>query len=514
MQDHDRATDDESSDPQRATRDLRRASSGSPAGSGRVAAVPAGAIVRAATGAAGRVLAAVCLAALAVGALAAPATAQEQDRDARLDSLEREVERLQERIDRRDTTEVDELRQQLETVLRQIEQMRLGQEVVRADTSVYGLAPAASKVYRVDRGVSIGGYGEVLYENFADEREDGSPSGATDQIDALRGIVYVGYKFNDNVIFNSEIEFEHATTSGGTGSASLEFAYLDYRLDDAFNLRGGLLLPPMGFINEIHEPPTFLGTERPVTESAIIPTTWRENGLGFFGEAGDLEYRAYVINSFDAVGDGDSPASGFSDAGIRGGRQKGGKALAEDMAGVGRVDWAGVRGLRVGTSLFVGETAQNAPDPTDGTGDETIGGSTLIWEGHAEYRARGFDLRGLFAVADVDDVEELNAVHGFTGDESIGEGMVGGYLQAGYDLLHRVETDHQLLPYVRWERVNTQDEVPAGFAADPSNDRTIVSLGAAWKPVPGGIVKADYQIHSDEGDTGVDQFNVALGWLF
>ena len=365
----------------------------------------------------------------------------------------------------------------------------------------------------MDRGVSIGGYGEVLYENFSREREDGEASDATDQVDALRGIVYVGYKFSDKVLFNSEIEVEHGSTSGGTGSVSLEFAYLDYRLSDEFGLRGGLVLPPMGFVNEIHEPPTYLGTERPVTESVIIPSTWRENGVGVFGSTGDVEYRAYLINSFDAVGGGPSPASGFSASGLRGGRQKGAKALAEDVAGVGRLDWTGVPGLMLGSSVFVGQTGQNRDAPA-GAEDETLGARTVIWEGHAQYRARGFDLRGLVAVADLEDAAQLNAVSGFSGMQSVGERMVGGYLQAGYDVLQGAETEHQLLPYVRFERVNTQDEVPDGFAANPANDQRIVSLGAAWKPVPGAVLKADYQIHTNEAETGVDQFNVAIGYLF
>jgi len=433
------------------------------------------------------------LAALAAALLTtAPAAAQEAETEARLDSLEARVAELQERLTATDTTGVEELRRRLEAVLRQIEQMRLGEEVVRADTTgLYGLAPAASKVYRVDRGVSIGGYGEILYENFASEREDGSPAGAEDQIDALRGIVYVGYKFSDELLFNSEIEVEHATTSGGTGSVSLEFAYLDYMLSEDVGVRAGLVLPPMGFVNELHEPPTFLGTERPLTESVIIPSTWRENGIGVFGASGDVEYRAYLINSFDAVGDGSSPAGGFSAGGLRGGRQKGGKAAAEDLAGVGRIDWKGLPGLTLGTSLFLGETAQDAPNPLAAeTGDPEIGARTLIWEGHAQYKARG------------------------TGSESIGERLVGGYVQAGYDVLRRVRTEHQLLPYVRLEKVNTQDEVPTGFSADPANEQTVVSLGAAWKPVPGAILKADYQLRSNEAETGVDQFNVAVGYLF
>src|SRR5690606_5504586 len=118
-----------------------------------------------------------------------------------------------------------------------------------------------------------------------------------------------------------EIEFEHASTGQG-GEVSVEFAYLDYLATPHLGVRAGMVLVPMGFVNELHEPTTFLGTTRPLTESTIIPTTWRENGAGVFGDIGDFSYRAYVINGLDAVGGGSSRAGGFSAAGLRGGRQK------------------------------------------------------------------------------------------------------------------------------------------------------------------------------------------------
>jgi len=409
----------------------------------------------------------------------------------------------------RDTVDLEELERRVEALSRELEEMRLGRDVVLgADTSVLGFGPAASKVYEVRQGVSIGGYGEILYENFDDEREDGLPSGATDQLDALRAIVYVGYKFNDRILFNSELEFEHGST-GQAGSASVEFAYVDYRVSDTFGFRGGLLLSPMGFVNELHEPPVFLGTERPLTESVIIPTTWRENGVGFFGEAAGFSYRAYLMNALDGVGGGSSDAGGYGAGGLRGGRQKGSKALAEDLAGVGRVDYTGVLGLTVGTSVYLGNSAHDRT-----LAGETVDGTTLIWEGHAEYAARGLDLRGLVAVASLDDVAQLNALRGLTGTASIGERLVGGYLQAGYDVFRFLDTEHQLVPFIRWERVNTQSEVPGGFSADPANDQQVVSLGFSWKPIPQVVGKVDYQLRSTEAETGVDQLNVALGYLF
>lgn len=395
----------------------------------------------------------------------------------------------------RDSVRISEMERRMEAMSRELERLSLGRDVVEADTSVQGLGPAASRVYRINQGVSIGGYGEVLYENFTSEAQNGSPAGVGDTFDALRAILYVGYKFNDRLLFNSEIEVEHADEIG------LEFAYLDYRLRDDVGVRAGLLLAPLGFLNELHEPPVFLGTERPVTESRIIPTTWRENGIGLFGGTDVISWRAYLMGSFDGAG--------FGASGLRGGRQKGSRALVEDLGIAARVDYTGTPGVILGGSAFLGETGQGRQV----AGDD-IGGRVLVWDLHADYDARGWDLRGLVAGASVDDVAALNQLNGLTGGDGIGSRMLGWYVQAGYDVLRRGATTHQLIPYLRYERVDTQREVAAGFTADPANDLTVTSLGFAWKPVPQVVAKVGYQIHGNAADTGVDQLNVQLGWLF
>jgi hypothetical protein len=403
-----------------------------------------------------------------------------------------------------DTATVRRLEAQVEAITQELEELRLGRDlVVEADTSLYGFGPAASKVYKVRQGVSLGGYGEVLYENFAGSREDDTPSGASDRLDALRAIVYVGYKFSDKVLFNSELEFEHGSTGEG-GSVSIEFAYLEYRLSPQLGFRGGLLLPPMGFVNEVHEPPAFLGARRPETERQIIPSTWRESGVGIFGGVGDFSYRAYLVNGFEA--------SGFSAGGLRGGRQNGSEASAENFGVVGRFDFTGLPGVTLGTSAYLGNSGQGAPLPSDPTA--TLGAQTLIWEGHAQYKTWGFDLSGLLAISTVDDVSEINAAAGLTGDASVGERLIGWYLQGGYDVLRGTRSGQQLVPYVRYEQLNTQDRVPEGFAADPENDRRFLTLGAMWKPLTNVSLKADYQVISNEADTGINQLNVNLGYLF
>ena len=414
-------------------------------------------------------------------------------------------------LEREDTLAIARQAAQIKALTRQLEAMALGADLVApADTGILGFGPGASKTYKVRQGLSIGGYGEVLYQNFRREGQDGTPSGKADQIDALRGIVYVGYKFNGRFLFNSEIELEHAST-GQAGSASLEFAYLDYRPSDHFGLRAGLLLSPMGFVNELHEPPVFLGATRSVTEQRIIPSTWRENGIGIFGEAAGFSYRAYMMNGLDAVGGSASRASGFSAAGIRGGRQKGSTATAEEFAAVARLDYS-TAGARFGGSVYAGNSGQNqvvASNPA-----QRIGARTVIWEGHAEYRAYGLDFRGLVAGASVDEAALINEARQLSGSASVGERLLGWYVHVGYNLLRHARTDHELIPYVRYERINTQQRVPAGFAPDPANDQELISIGAAWRPIPNVVLKADYVLQRNEADTGVDEVDVALGYLF
>lgn len=462
--------------------------------------------------------AAFVLAAVLISVAAAPAAAQEtQSVDQKIRELERQIEELR--------TQVQELREEggeageaeapsedrlaeierrIDVLAGELERLEIGEAAARADVSELGLGPAASKVYRTGEGLSIGGYGEMLYQAPDSTREDGTPSGRADEIDFLRAIVYFGYKFNDRFLFNSEIEVEHAAVGeDNEGEVSVEFAYLDYLWRPEVNVRAGLVLVPMGFLNELHEPTVFLGARRPDVERVILPTTWRENGFGLFGEVGPVSYRTYVVSGLRG--------EEFSaDEGLREGRQGGSEAIAEDFAWVGRVDYTPVPGLLFGASAYAGNSGQDLVDP-DGRAVEL---GTTILEGHAEWRWRGLELRGLFARAKLDDVSRLNRTLGLTGAASVGEELSGWYLQAGYDVLAPFASERQLIPFARWEEYDTQDRVPAGFRADPANDVESLTLGVAFKPIDQIVVKADYQDYDNGAGTATDQFNVALGYIF
>jgi hypothetical protein len=420
--------------------------------------------------------------------LTIPLFAQEAaDLERRLRELEQKIAQMQGAQPSADLTEI---RRQLEALGQEVEALKTRQTettAVSADTEQYGLGAAASKVYRAPNGVSFGGYGEFLYQNL---------EGRTDTADALRAILYTGYKFSDRVIFNSEVEYEHANTERN-GEVELEFAYLDYLVNPAVNVRAGLLLMPVGITNEMHEPTSFLASRRSQVETRIIPTTWMELGAGVFGEVGRVSYRGYVTTGL--------ASTGFSATGIRSGRQLGSQAKADDLAFVGRLDWQPFEGTTFGASAYTGKSGQEA----------TFGGRVTLVEVHADAKLRGLQLRGLAATGSVDDAAAINAANHLTGTGSVGEEFGGWYVEGGYDVASLV-TDRELsvIPFVRYEELDTQREVPAGFLRNRANDQNILTFGVAIKPIPQTVIKIDWQNVDNAASTGLDQWNIALGYIF
>jgi hypothetical protein len=454
---------------------------------------------------------------LVLALLLAPAVfAQSGSTEERVRDLERQVEQLKAEIAAMksggasaETDRVNELERRLEVLAAEIEKLKIGEAAAAADQSTNGLGPAASKVYRTERGLSIGGYGEIVYQQVdevkedeekavkAGEGEEEEEEQGGDRFDLRRAVVYFGYKWNDRILFNSEVEYEHAGEE-----VPVEFAYLDFLWRPQLNFRAGLLLMPVGFLNELHEPTVFLGANRPDVEQRILPTTWEEGGFGLFGAAGPFTYRTYIVNGLNAAG--------FTDDGLRGGRQGGSEAKAEDLAWVGRLDYTGLPGLLAGGSVYTGKAGQGIETASG----RKLGVRTTIAEGHLEWRWRGLEFRALGARAELNDVAALNAALDLEGDESIGEKLKGYYLQLGYDLLAGRAAGKALIPYARWESLNTQDAVPAGFSANPDTDIQTLTLGVAYKPIEQLVLKVDYQNVDNEAGTGADRFNVLLGYVF
>lgn len=422
------------------------------------------------------------------------------------ESLKAEMKLLKSRL-KQFEARLAESDRKTEVLAEEVEETRLGSILPeKAELkSQWGLGPAASSVYGVKKGLSIGSYGEAIYRNFVSEK--GSKK---DQTDFLRAVAYLGYRFNDWLVFNSEIELEHGSTDdiGGEsgskdGSVSVEFAYLDFMIDEAFNPRVGMMLVPMGLLNEMHESPFFHGVLRPEVEQRIIPTTWRENGIGFFGKLGeDLEYRTYLLNGLRA--------SRFSSSGIRSGRQKGNRALMEDVAWTGRLDYtpSEVPGLLLGGSFWWGNSGQDE----DFSG-ETPSVTTTIVDVHAQYHYKQLELRALVVQSFIDDTELLNAEL----DDVIGDEQEGWYAEVAYDIVPLLGGDcgHYLAPFFRYEAFNTHAGVEDGFVADPTLDKTVYTVGVTFKPVPQVSLKLDYRSIDNSGaDTSADEVAFGMGYAF
>ena len=402
-----------------------------------------------------------------------------------------------------DASNVKNLERKTDVLSQEVEKLRTNLAIPEEAKykSMYGLGPAASKIYQVGKGLSIGGYGEANYQALVSDKAEGDRNNA----DMERFVLYTGYKFTDDILFNSEIEFEHATTGEGSeekGEISVEFAALDFFIDPIANVRAGLVLMPMGFINQIHEPPFFFGNNRPEVERRIIPATWREMGVGVFGQiTPELTYTTYLVNGLNA--------EEFSSNGIRDGRGNGSKAKAEDFGYVARVDYAPavVPGLSVGGSAYVGNSGQ----------DERFNGQkadvfTQLYEAHAQWKYRGIEWRALGSWGHIDDAGLLSAAKG----ETVGAENYGWYTELGYDIMPHLfkDTAQYLAPFFRYEQFDTIAEAPTGFGDDPTKDRRIYQFGLQYKPIPNVVIKADYRDIASKQGKAADDFNIGFGFIF
>jgi hypothetical protein len=346
---------------------------------------------------------------------------------------------------------------------------------------------------------TIGGYGEVHFQNA-------SGPGTPGVVNVARFVVFLAHQFNDKLAFRSELEVEDTKVEGGEpgGEVALEQLYLDYMLSPAATIRAGLVLPPIGILNETHEPPTFNGVERPAFDHDVIPTTWRDIGVGLVGTLpgrSGLSYRVYLLNGL--------LASGFSsDEGIREGRQEGREASFANPSITGRLEWARP-GLRIGGSFWYGGSANQEPALGTGSFDNAV----ALVSADARYDTGPFSFRGVVANITIGDAEAINDAFG----GQVGSRITGGYLEGAYNVLSALKpaTTQRLDAFVRHERYNTQAGVPGNVTRNDALARRITTLGLTYKPLYNVVFKGDYQLRRNKAGVGEDQlFNLGVGYQF
>lgn len=368
---------------------------------------------------------------------------------------------------------------------------------------------SADNLLLKDNKLVVGGYGEVHYN----QPLDGSTYNNGD-LDVHRVVMLFGYNFTDKTQFITELEFEHVKEVG------VEQAFLQHKLNNYINFRGGLMLVPMGIINEYHEPTTFNGVERPLVDKYIAPTTWREVGFGFTGNVlpASLKYQVYVMNGFNGY-DGSAKLNGKN--GLRSGRQKGAESYMSSPNFTGKVEYYGIRGLNIGLSGYFGKTQSTLYDGVEknddaavAMADSSVVGVSMVGL-DARYNLSGLRLRGQLFYSSLSNSVQYNT---FTADgelNDLGSSMVGYYAEVGYNVLRPVDTKMQLVPFVRYEFLNTHNSVESNITKNLAYEKTAITTGLTLALTKGAVVKADVQFVKDAATNKYAQtFNAGVGVMF
>ena len=325
------------------------------------------------------------------------------------------------------------------------------------------------------------------------------------QLDFHRFVLLVTHSFTEKIRFVGELELEHALVEGleEQGELELEQAYVDFLLSRSFNVRAGMMLMPIGIINERHEPPVFYGVERPFNDTVIIPTTWFEVGAGVHGEIGrGWRYRAFVAAPLDA-------AEFSADEGIREGRQKGSEANIGRPAVTGRIEYVAVRGLTLGASGWSGKSGFQFRPEFD------VPVSLAEFDGR--YARDRLELRGQFSQVWIDNAGRLNDALAISVgvNPNIARSLRGFYGEAGYRAFSNPSLG-EIGAFVRYENFDTQYRMPSGYVALPEFDRDAWVVGATYWPDPDVAVKFDYSIVRNRSSViqEPNSLNVGLGWWF
>lgn len=353
----------------------------------------------------------------------------------------------------------------------------------------------------------LGGYAQIDYNQpLGNESNNGV-------FDVHRLVLFIGHKFNDRLSFFSEIEVEHVK------EIYIEQAFIEMKINSWLNLRAGLILIPMGIVNEYHEPPTFNGVERPNLEKYIIPTTWREIGIGFSGNLPDaaFNYQIYMMNGPLSYDNGEALFDGNS--GMRSGRQKGAKSTFSGSPNLSlKAGYYGLQGISLGLSGYFGKsqsTLYNGLDENDANmvaqADSSVVGISMI-SLDARYRIGGFQARGVINITQFSNTTEYNT---FTGSD-LGSEMLGYYTEAGYNIFSLSKNiKDELIVFGRYEVYNTHQNTTTETTINGVYNRTDITLGLHYKPSPNTSFKADYQIFNNDTDSNSKhQINFGVGVWF
>ena len=417
--------------------------------------------------------------------------------------------------------EVDALRAEVAALRNAVQHLRDEQPVAAAagpkspvaNAAVLGVAPAgadaaqstvASARATANAATSLWGYGELDYNRPTARAGD-------TQADLRRAVIGFSHAFDDTTRVYGEIEWEHAVASADdAGETEVEQLYVEHQLGPNHGVRAGLMLIPLGLLNEHHEPTSYYGVERNFVETAIIPSTWREGGVALYGgtDAG-LTWNVGVGTGPD-LGKWDPTSAEGRESPLGSIHQELQLARARDASLFAALNWQGIPGLDVGGGMFTGKIAQAAPDfPAD---DARL----MLGEAHVRWQTGPFDLSALYARGTISDTRALNLT--FLGQPTpVPKSFWGSYVQAAWRALEWNQST--LAPFLRYEAFNTAASYaaqPQGLGSDALPTERVWTAGANYYLNPNVVFKVDYQrFNRDDTALGYgNRLDLGIGYQF
>lgn len=330
----------------------------------------------------------------------------------------------------------------------------------------------------------ISGYGEVHFQR------DYNMKVSTASL--RRAVLFVGHQFNGRIAFFSELEVENAKVAGGgvSGEVAMEQAFLKFALNPRQYITAGLILPRIGIVNENHLPTNFNGVERPLVEQLVIPSTWREIGIGFYGQSSALPftYSAAIMNGLNS--------QNFNHGtGFKGAMNEGQNAGANSLAFTAALQYfAGNWKFQV--SGYMGGTTPVRPGAADTLQLESgiLGTPLMLGEADVQYSHKGISAKALGTFVSLPDAASVNRAY----DHNVASQMYGAYAELAYNLLENAKGSKwqgkTLNLFARYEMIDLNAAIPENGLTDGTLKQNHLIAGVGYFPIPNVVIKADVRL--------------------
>ena len=324
----------------------------------------------------------------------------------------------------------------------------------------------------------ISGYGSAFFQRNFDAGQS--------TVTLERAVLFLGHQFNSRISFFSELEIENAKIAAGesgTGEIAMEQAFLKFNLNSHQYIIAGLFTPRIGLLNENHLPVNFNGVERPQVEQLIIPATWRELGVGFYGTSNrlPLNYSIALINGLNS-------ANFEHGSGIREGRAEGSSALTNNIAITVALQYF-FRDFKFQISEYYGGTVGLSHHGADSLGlnSGAFGTPLNLLEGDVQFYRNGISVKALGALINYPDADKINAAYA----NNIASTMIGAYAELAYNWLYPSHKKAQFVTFARYEYLNMNQKIPKNGIYDGTERQGHFIAGISYLPIPNVTIKAD-----------------------